>query len=88
MLGAKLGSAIGAARQAGYHSSHGVGERTVAPHVRRAHWQRFWTGKRKGRDDDRFGDELIVKWIPPIPINAGAGNVTETIHMTKQEDES
>ena len=88
MLGAKLGSAIGAARRVGYPSSHGAGERTVAPHVRRAHWQSFWTGKRKGRDDGRFGDELVAKWIPPIPINAGAGNVTETIHMTKQEDES
>lgn len=88
MLGAKLGSAIGAARRVGYPSSHGAGERTVAPHVRRAHWQSFWTGKRKGRDDGRFGDELVVKWIPPIPVNAGAGNVTETIHMTKQEDES
>lgn len=48
----------------------------------------YITGKRKGRDDDGFGDELIVKWIPPIPINASAGNVMETIHMTMQEDES
>lgn len=40
----------------------------------------FWTGKRKRRDDGKFGDELIVKWIPPISINEDAGEVVETIH--------
>ena len=43
---------IGAARTlaggGGQSSSTG---RTVAPHVRRAHWQHYWTGKRKGRED-------------------------------------
>lgn len=85
MLGAKIGAAIGAARRVGYPSSHGTGERTMAPHVRRAHWQSFWTGKRKGREDGKFGDELVVKWIPPIPVNQGAGEVTETVHMNSPE---
>lgn len=86
-LGAKLGRSIGEARRAGYGSSKGTGGRTVAPHVRRAHWQSFWTGKRKGRNDNKFGDELIVKWIPPIPINEGMGDVTETIHRSKNGSE-
>ena len=80
LLGAKIGRSIGEARRSGYSSCRGAGDRTVAPHVRRAHWQSFWTGKRKGRDDGKFGDELIVKWIPPIPINEDAGEVVETIH--------
>lgn len=85
MLGAKIGSAIGAARRVGYAPHEGTGERTVAPHVRRAHWQSFWTGKRKGREDGKFGDELVVKWIPPIPVNQGAGEVTETVHLNSTE---
>lgn len=85
MLGAKIGSAIGAARRVRYAPHHGTGERTVAPHVRRVHWQSFWTGKRKGRKDGKFGDELVVKWIPPIPVNQGAGEVTETVHLNSTE---
>ena len=85
MLGAKIGSAIGAARRVRYAPHQGTGERTVAPHVRRAHWQSFWTGKRKGREDGKFGDELVVKWIPPIPVNQGAGEVTETVHLNSTE---
>lgn len=85
MLGAKIGSAIGAARRVRYAPHQGTGERTMAPHVRRAHWQSFWTGKRKGREDGKFGDELVVKWIPPIPVNQGAGEVTETVHLNSTE---
>ena len=80
LLGAKIGRSIGEARRSGYCSCRGAGDRTVAPHVRRAHWQSFWTGKRKGSDDGKFGDELIVKWIPPIPINEDAEEVIETTH--------
>lgn len=85
MLGAKIGSAIGAARCASRGSSHSVGDRTVAPHVRRAHWQSFWIGRRKGREDGKFGDGVVVKWIPPIPVNQGAGEVTETVHLNQPE---
>lgn len=85
MLGAKIGSAIGAARCASRGSSHLVGDRTVAPHVRRAHWQSFWVGRRKGREDGKFGDGVVVKWIPPIPVNQEAGEVTETVHLNRPE---
>jgi hypothetical protein len=30
------------------------------PHIRKAHWHHFWSGK--GRK------ELILKWLPPIPV--------------------
>ena len=85
MLGAKIGSAIGAARRASRGSSRSVGDRTVAPHVRRAHWQSFWVGRRKGREDGKFGDGVVVKWIPPIPVNQEAGEVTETVHLNRPE---
>ena len=54
--------------------------RMVAPHIRAAHWQHYWTGKRKGRTDGRFGDELVIRWVPPTPVNEGRGAVAETIH--------
>ena len=85
VLGAKIGSAIGAARRASRGSSHSVGDRTVAPHVRRAHWQSFWVGRRKGREDGKFGEGVVIKWIPPIPVNQQAGEVTETVHLNRPE---
>lgn len=36
------------------------------PHVRRAHWHSFWTGK---KTEVR---ELAVKWLPPIPVRVDA----------------
>ena len=82
MLGARLGRAIGAARRVHGHGAPSAEPRgaTKAPHVRSAHWHRYWLGKRKGRDDGRFGDELVVKWVPPIPVNGDLGDVTETVH--------
>jgi hypothetical protein len=40
-------------RSSGSHSS-------PRPHIRKAHWHHFWSGK--GRK------ELILKWLPPIPV--------------------
>lgn len=80
LVGAVMGRAIGAARTvAGVGVSHGGNGRTVSPHIRRAHWQHYWTGKRKGRDDGRFGDELVVRWIPPVFVN-GDGEPIEVVH--------
>ena len=79
LLGARMGRAIGAAKAVAFGSAKGDGSRTVSPHVRRAHWQHFWTGRRKGRDDGRFGDELVVRWVPPIFVN-GDGEAVEVVH--------
>lgn len=34
------------------------------PHIRRAHWHKFWTGK-KDSDERR----LVLKWLSPVAIN-------------------
>jgi hypothetical protein len=39
-------------------------KRTPVPHVRRAHWHSYWTGPRK----EPKKRELIVKWMPPVPV--------------------
>lgn len=44
---------------AGYHSPK-------RPHIRRAHYHHFWTGSGGNR-------HLVVKWIPPIFVNAADG---------------
>lgn len=83
IAGARIGRAIGEARRAySANSTHDTG-RTVAPHMRRAHWQHFWVGPRKGREDGKPGDELVVRWIPPIAVNGGEDEV-ETVHSTKR----
>lgn len=81
LVGAKMGRAIGAARrQAASQTTHKPTGQTKAPHVRAAHWAHYWVGPRKNRIDGKFGDRLVLKWIPPINVNEDLGDVVETIH--------
>lgn len=79
-VGARVGRALGEAsrsRGAGARApSEGSGSKS--PHVRRGHWSHYWVGKRKGRDDGRRGDAVVVRWIPPLAINGGGGG--EVVH--------
>ncbi|NSW82773.1 MAG: hypothetical protein HPY90_05770 [Syntrophothermus sp.] len=50
-------------REAGV--SEGRTHSSPRPHVRRAHWHHFWTGP-KAEPEKR---QLILKWLPPIPVN-------------------
>lgn len=78
-LGATIGRKLGEAHRSGRSlPAEGAG-RTVAPHMRRGHWQSFWVGPRKNRTDGRFGDKLVVKWVSPIAVN-GAAETGETVH--------
>lgn len=51
---------------------------TQRPHMRRAHWHSFWTGKKDNR-------KLIVKWIAPTFVNADKGEANPTVNVIKQE---
>jgi hypothetical protein len=51
--------------------------RTLSPHVRRAHWHHFWTGP---MHESRT---LILKWIPPIPVNLDKAELPVTIRPVK-----
>ena len=77
LVGARMGRALGEARRVA-SSSGGVGSKK-APHLRRGHWAAYWLGARKGRTDGRHGDELVLRWIPPIEVNGG-GIAVETVH--------
>lgn len=70
-VGVRVGAAI---KQAATMSDHSDGEttgRTVRPHIRRAHWHTYFTGKRKredGSDIPASQRRRELKWIPPLPI--------------------
>lgn len=60
------------------HTLHSAREHNApSPHVRRAHWHSFWTGPRDGER------ELVVKWLPPIPVNVGMDAMLPTLHRVK-----
>lgn len=76
-LGIRIGSALRSHRQA-VSSDTGDGiTKSVMPHLRKAHWHRFWTGPRNGER------KLIIRWLPPVPVNAHRGKITTTIRPLK-----
>lgn len=49
---------------------------TMRPHIRSAHWHHFW----KGTGDNR---KLVLKWIPPVYVNKGVGEISTTVNRLK-----
>lgn len=73
-VGVKMGREIRKAMQ--YYERNPDGKSTgrkVAPHMRRGHWHRFWRGPMKGKR------ELILKWLPPIMVNAEDGDEAKNV---------
>jgi len=55
----------------------------ISPHMRRAHYHHFWTGKK----NDPENRKLIVKFIPPLYINPtgkDTANIIPTVHQVKK----
>lgn len=72
-LGIRIGSALRVTRSSTQSSDHPTG-RTVTPHLRKAHWHRFWTGPRNGER------KMVIRWLPPIPVNLDKGDIIPTVH--------
>jgi len=51
------------------------------PHMRRAHWHSYWTGKRDGTDR-----KLILRWLPPTAINLDSEESPTVITPVKDEN--
>ena len=70
----RLGSAMRS-----YYNSEQVGSaglhNSPRPHIRRAHWHSFWTGPKNDPDNRR----VVVKWMPPIPVNTDNNDLPSTI---------
>lgn len=76
-LGFRVGAALRASpapRRAGEPGRAQPG-RTVAPHIRRAHWHVYRVGP--GRR------ERVVRWLPPIPINAFGPASGTQVHLAR-----
>jgi hypothetical protein len=73
-LGYRVGTALRKARTTTCTTDSEPTGRGVTPHIRRAHWHRFWTGPRNG---DR---KLVVRWINQTLVNADSeSDTTPTI---------
>jgi hypothetical protein len=78
-IGFRIGAALRSSRTRPHDGQHESTGRHVAPHLRRAHWHRFWTGSLK----DPSQRELIVKWIPPIPVNLEQGEMQTVVRYVR-----
>lgn len=78
-LGYRVGTALRKARTTTRATGSEPTGRGVTPHIRRAHWHRFWTGPRNG---DR---KLVVRWINQTLVNADhESDTTMTIRPIRQ----
>jgi hypothetical protein len=79
-VGTRIGAAIRSARDRYEHEDRAAlasGRARPRPHVRRAHFHGFWAGPRK----DEAKQELRVRWLPPIAVNADSpDDLPATIH--------
>lgn len=62
-VGVRMGAALRSAYRAA-ESGEGGTHAGPRPHVRRAHWHSYWTGKIDTEDR-----RLVPRWLPPIPVN-------------------
>ena len=76
-VGLRIGTALRSHRNTSSKST-GLGQSTVSPHVRRAHWHRFWTGPQNGERS------LVLRWLPPIPVNIEKGEIPATIRPMRK----
>jgi hypothetical protein len=53
------------------------GDRTVATHLRRAHWHHFWTGPRQGPR------KLELRWLAPVLVGEEPEELTATVRAVK-----
>jgi hypothetical protein len=84
-VGVRLGAAIRKGKEQDERDDaapgEGHGER-VRPHIRRAHWHSFWRGPKK----DPGQRKIVLKWLPPIPVNVEDGTeLPAVVHKVKGE---
>lgn len=59
---------------------HGSGRAPVRPHMRRAHWHGYWTGKRS----EPLKRKYVLHWIPPTPIKMHDTDAPAVIRPVKK----
>lgn len=64
-VGLRIGAALRRAREV-ERRENGDPQRSVRPHIRRAHWHKYWIGSKKLKDG--VARRFVHNWIPPIPV--------------------
>lgn len=77
LVGEKIGPSIEAYRHANKNTRGG---RSVAPHIRRAHFHTYLTGSRKDRTQKR-----ILKWVAQTSVNMEKEDHASTVMVRKVE---
>lgn len=72
-VGYRIGAELRNYNRVKYEHGEKTG-RTVRPHMRRAHWHRFWVGPRDGER------RLVLRWVAPTMVNVDKGFETATLH--------
>ncbi|MGC6378155.1 hypothetical protein ACNO7L_10190 [Bisgaard Taxon 45] len=55
--------------------------KTRRPHIRRAHWHGYWTGKRDEPENRKFD----LKWLPPFAVGLKDGaEIPAVVHKIKK----
>ena len=80
-----VGYRIGAALQRAHRSQESVGpgrpgRAPMRPHIRRAHWHRYWIGPRNEPDNR----SMLARWIPPIAVAMGDDDLPTTIRPVNE----
>lgn len=79
--GFRLGAALRRAMREHRESSGPTERRSPRPHIRSAHWHAFWTGPRS----DPSKRQLVLHWLPPIPVNVSRiDDIAPTIRLVKE----
>jgi hypothetical protein len=78
-VGYRMGAAIRHAQEQERSESQGGGHASPRPHIRRAHFHSFWTGKR-----DSTERKIVLKWLPPIAVNVDDEELPVVIREVKE----
>lgn len=79
----RIGAALRLAQEVVTRGKPGGGTHaSPRPHIRKAHWQGFWTGPRASAGKDQPTErKLIPKWVAPIAVCVGTDDtIIPTIH--------
>ncbi len=68
-MGYRIATALRASRLAPHGGSGAPTGRSVAAHLRRAHWHLYWTGP--GSRSDPAKRVAVVRWVHPVLVGAG-----------------
>ena len=82
-VGIRIGAALRKAMKADVENEAAANEMSRSaprPHMRRAHWHSFWTGKRGGSER-----KLVLRWLPPIAININGEELPTVVTPVKDE---